>query len=109
MHRYLILLTRNRVGNLKYDLSKLELKATSSHFSNPSVDVCKELATNFFIHNALKILSKLSISESIAFSCVCRVLGLLLADMIDTLEVFFNTKGGSAKAYLRKIKACERG
>jgi len=69
------------------------------------------LATNFFIHNAIKILSKLSISESIAFFCVWKVLGLLLvlADTIDTSEVFFNTKGGTVKAYLRTIKACERG
>ena len=42
---------------------------------------------------------------------VWKVLGLLLvlADTIDTSEVFFNTKGGTVKAYLRTIKACERG
>jgi len=70
--------------------------ATSSHFSNPSVDVCKELATNFPIHNAIKILSKLSVSERIAFSGVWKVLGLLLvlADMIGISEDFFSTKGG---------------
>jgi len=72
--------------------------ATSSHFSNPSVDVCKELATNFSIHNGIKILSKLSVSESIAFSGVWKILGLLLvlADATDTSEVFINTKGGKS-------------
>jgi len=44
------------------------------------VDVCNELATNFTIHDAIKILSKLSVSksESIVFSGVWKVLGLFL-------------------------------
>jgi len=43
-------------------------------------------------------LSKLSVSGSIAFSGVWKVLGLLLVlgDTIDTSEVFFNTKGGKS-------------
>ena len=51
--------------------------------------------TNFSIHNAIKIYSKLSVSERIAFSGVWKVLGLLLvlADMTDTSEDFFSTKG----------------
>ena len=71
-------------------------KATSSHFSKPSVDVCKELVTNFSIHNAIQIFSKLSVSERIAFAGVWKVLGLLLvlADTTGTSEDFFSTKGG---------------
>jgi len=47
------------------------------HFT---VDVCNELATNFTIQDDIKILSKLSVSESdsIVFSGVWKVLGLLL-------------------------------
>jgi len=36
------------------------------------------MATNFSIHNAIKILPKVPDCESIAFSGVCKVLGLLL-------------------------------
>jgi len=54
------------------------------------------LTTNFSIHNAIKILSKLSVSERIAFSGVWKVLGLLLvlADTTGTSEDFFSSKGG---------------
>jgi len=50
---------------------------------------------------------KLSASESIEFSGVWKVLGLLLvlADTTDTSEVFFNTKGGkSLFAYNQSIR-----
>jgi len=36
------------------------------------------MATNFFIHEATKFFPKLPVFESIAFSGVCKVLGLLL-------------------------------
>jgi len=56
------------------------------------------LATNLSIHNTIKILSKLSVFESIAFAGVWKVLGLLLvlADTTNTPEVFFNNKGGKS-------------
>ena len=61
--------------------------------------VCNELAANFSIHDAIKILSKLSVSEteSIAFSVVWKVLDqfLVLSAMNASFrEVFFSTKAG---------------
>jgi len=57
------------------------------------------LATDFSIHDAMKILSKLSVSEteSIAFSGVWKVLDqfLVLSAMNASFrEVFFSTKAG---------------
>jgi len=56
---------------------RLMLPLLEPHFT---VDVCNELATNFTIQDDIKILSKLSVSESdsIVFSGVWKVLGLLL-------------------------------
>jgi len=65
------------------------------------------LATNFSVHNAIKILSKLSVSERIAFSGVWKVLGLLLvlADTTGTSEDFFSTIGGiSLFAYNQGVR-----
>jgi len=65
------------------------------------------LATNFSIHNAIKILSKLSVSERIAFSGVWKVSGLLLvlADTTVTSKDFFSTKGGiSLFAYNQDLR-----
>ena len=60
-------------------------------------DVCNELAPNFSVHDAIKILSKLSVSEteSIAFSGVWKVLDQILvlsAMNVSFREVFFCTK-----------------
>jgi len=41
-------------------------------------DACNGLASNFSIHDVIKILPKLPVSEIKAFSGVCKPLGLLL-------------------------------
>jgi len=61
-------------------------KATAP--TSETTDVCNELATNFSSHNAIKICR---ISETIAFSSVWKVSGLLLV-LPDIREVFFSTK-----------------
>ena len=59
-----------------------------------SLDVCNELAASFTNQNAIKILSKLSVSgsENIVFSGVWKVLGLImvLPDMNATSERSFS-------------------
>jgi len=57
---------------------KLELELQLPFLKSICKEVCYELTTNFSIHDAIKILSKLPVSECIAFSCVCKVFGLLL-------------------------------
>jgi len=62
---------RNSTCNLQRwdDFMKLELEVFyGSHLKQICKDVCNELATNFFLHDAIKILPKLPVFESIAFS-----------------------------------------
>ena len=70
------------------------------------------MATNFTNHDAIKILSKLSVSEneSIVFSGVWKVLGLLLfllAANATSERSFSGLK--RVKNYLRTTRAYERG
>jgi len=69
-----------------------------------SLDVCNELATHFTIHDAIKIFSKLSVSESesIVLSGVWKVLGLLL------FLPAANATSKRVKTYLRAIRTYER-
>ena len=81
MHGCWIVNQKQGWKSTKEDLSNLELEVGwRSHFWNHTVDVCYELTTNFIIHDAIKILSKLSVfqSESIVLSGVWKVWGLLL-------------------------------
>jgi len=75
-----------------------------------SLDVCNELAANFTIHDAIKILSKLSVSESesIVFSGIWKLLGLLffLSAANATSELRAPKR---LKTYLRTTRAYERG
>jgi len=61
----------------KDDFLKLELEVLLKPLSK---DVCNDLATNFSVHDAIKILWKLTVSEteSIAFSGVWKVLDQIL-------------------------------
>ena len=104
---------RNRVGNLQrrsfeaWTRSRLQLP-----FWNQTVDVCNELATNFSNQNAIKSLSKLSVSESasIAFSSVWKVLRLfsILPDKNATPEMYFLPIIG-LQTYLRTKSVFKRG
>ena len=62
----------------KDDLSKLELEAQLPLLKPLFQDVCKELSTNFSVHDAVRVLSELSVSGRSAFSGVWKVLKLLL-------------------------------
>lgn len=62
----------------KDDLSKLELEAQLPLLKPLFQDVCKELSTNFSVHDAVHVLSELSVSGRSAFSGVWKVLKLLL-------------------------------
>ena len=77
-------------------------------------DVWNELATNFSVHDAIKILSKLSVSEteSIAFSGVWKVLDqilVLFAMNVSFREVCFCTKADeNLLAYKHDPRTIER-
>ena len=79
-------------------------------------DVCNELATNFSIYDVIIILPKLPVSESIAFSGVCKPLGLPLFQLpriphhkiISTLKRL-RTYLHTTRAYKRKIQDVHPG
>jgi len=88
---------RNSAGNLqRWSLEALTRKDQLLLLKLFWKDVYNELSTNFSIHDAITILSKLSVSET-AFSGVWKVLDqfLVLPAMNASFrEVFFSTKVG---------------
>jgi len=75
---------------------KLEIEVQLLLLKPLCQDVCNELATSFSIHDSIKILSKLSVSET-AFSGVWKVLDQFLVSAAMNAsfrEVFFSTKAG---------------
>jgi len=89
---------------------KLELEVgCSSHLKSLCKDVCKELATNFFIHDAIKILPKLPVSGSIAFSVSAKFGSTFnfTCHECHIIEVFSALK--RIRTYLHTARAYERG
>jgi len=73
------------------------------------MDVCNKLATDSIIHNAIKILSKLSVSEATITVLYFPVFGKFGSTFVFTYREWHITALKRVKTYMRTTRAYKRG